>query len=376
MCRVWKQINTITLYKSKVVFDPPSTCTCIDSQHYVQAPEAHPVPDGRSSTGMQQHPQQQKIQQQQQENLQLHQLSSSHNTDRQSTDHNTALKRQDSQSQGRKPSFSNMSTSSVNVPYDISWIFPRLRSPSTLWYIASQFVVTLVGIFSKILLVGLSQTKVYNKDRLTTAVAKRPKGVPLITVSNHHSCFDDPGIWGVLPFRYVCNTLRIRWSMAAHDICFTKKLHSMFFMFGKCIPVVRGIGVYQEAINLCIEKCAMGHWVHVFPEGKVNMTKEQIRLKWGVGRIIYESPKMPIVLPMWHEGMDSVLPNVEPYMFKLGKNVTINIGEPLDLNDYVQDLKNQQVPEPVARKLITDKIQEAFYALRVETEKLHEERVQ
>jgi len=225
----------------------------------------------------------------------------------------------------------------------------------------------------------LSQTKVYNKDRLVKAVSKRPKGVPLITVSNHYSCFDDPGIWGTLPLRYVCNTLRIRWSMAAHDICFTKKLHSMFFMFGKfllkqglefvfnielfigkCIPVVRGTGVYQEAINLCIEKCALGHWVHVFPEGKVNMTKEEIRLKWGVGRIIYESPKLPIVLPMWHEGMDDVLPNVEPYMFKLGKNVTINIGQPLDLNDYVQDLKNQQVPEPVARKLITDKIQEAF----------------
>jgi len=133
-----------------------STCTCIDSQHYVQAPEAHPVPDGRTSSGMQQHPQQQKIQQQQQqhqqENQQLHHLSSSHNTNRQSTDHNTALKRQDSQSQGRKPSFSNMSTSSMDIPYDISWIFPRLRSPSTLWYIASQFVVTLVGIFSKILL--------------------------------------------------------------------------------------------------------------------------------------------------------------------------------------------------------------------------------
>ncbi|KAL7736124.1 hypothetical protein ACLKA6_003675 [Drosophila palustris] len=342
----------------------------LGARHYVQAPEAHPVPDGRSSSGMQQ-------QQQQEKNHQENLLSSSHSNLRQSSA-DQSLRRQDSQSEESRgnPAFSSNMASGVDIPYDIAWIFPRLRTPSILWYIASQFVVTLVGIFSKILLVALSQTKVYNKDRLTTAVAKRPRGVPLITVSNHHSCFDDPGIWGVLPIRYVCNTLRIRWSMAAHDICFTRKLHSMFFMFGKCIPVVRGIGVYQEAINLCIEKCAMGHWVHVFPEGKVNMTKEEIRLKWGVGRIVYESPRMPIVLPMWHEGMDSVLPNVEPYMFKLGKNVTINIGEPLDLNDYVQDLKRQQVPEPVARKLITDKIQEAFYALRIETEKLHEERVQ
>lgn len=123
---------------------------------------------------------------------------------------------------------------------------------------------------------------------------------------------------------------------------------------------MRGIGVYQDAINLCIEKAALGHWIHVFPEGKVNMDKEELRLKWGVGRIIYESPKIPIILPMWHEGMDDLLPNVEPYVIQRGKQVTLNVGQPLDLNDFILDLKKRQVPEPTARKLITDKIQEAF----------------
>jgi len=98
----------------------------------------------------------------------------------------------------------------------------------------------------------------------------------------------------------------------------------------------------------------------VFPEGKVNMDKEELRLKWGVGRIIYESPKIPIILPMWHEGMDDLLPNVEPYVIQRGKQVTLNVGQPLDLNDFILDLKKRQVPEPTARKLITDKIQEAF----------------
>lgn len=69
---------------------------------------------------------------------------------------------------------------------------------------------------------------------------ERRPNQPLLTVSNHYSCFDDPSIWGCLKLSNVCSSRKIRWSMAAHDICFTNRLHSLFFMFGKCIPVVRG----------------------------------------------------------------------------------------------------------------------------------------
>lgn len=41
----------------------------------------------------------------------------------------------------------------------------------------------------------LNKTTVYNRETLAAAV-RRPRGQPLLTVSNHHSCFDDPGIWG------------------------------------------------------------------------------------------------------------------------------------------------------------------------------------
>lgn len=37
---------------------------------------------------------------------------------------------------------------------------------------------------------------------------------------------------GILPIRQNCNFRKIRWSLAAHDICFTKKYHSYFFMTG------------------------------------------------------------------------------------------------------------------------------------------------
>lgn len=262
----------------------------------------------------------------------------------------------------------------THIPYDIDWIFPRMLRPSGFWYVVSQITIFAVGLFSKIVLVLMNKTHVYNKQRLIDAIGKRPPGTPLVTVSNHYSCFDDPGLWGVLPMRYVCNTFKIRWSLAAHDICFTNIYHSLFFMYGKCIPIIRGSGVHQSAVDLCIQKLKLGEWVHVFPEGKVNMTKEEMRLKWGVGRIIYESPRVPIILPMWHEGMDNVLPNTEPYYLKFGKKVTLNVGKPIDLNDFIEDLKFRGVKEGVARKLITDRIQDVFRKLRLETEELHRNR--
>lgn len=150
-----------------------------------------------------------------------------------------------------------------------------------------------------------------------------------------------------------------------------EKIYFVCLFKGKCIPVVRGGGVYQPAVDLCIEKLGLGDWVHIFPEGKVNMTKEKMRFKWGIGRIIYEAPKLPIIIPIWHIGMDSILANEPPYYLRFGKKVTMNIGKPIDLSDLIQRLKDNKVTEPEARKVITDKIQDEMMVLKEETEILH-----
>lgn len=206
---------------------------------------------------------------------------------------------------------------------------------------------------------------------INRALCSRPKNVPLITVSNHHSCFDDPGIWATLDVKHMFNRRRMRWSLAAHDICFTKTWHSYFFMLGKCIPVIRGAGVYQEAMDFCIEKLAAGEWIHVFPEGKVNMLKENMRLKWGIGRLIMESPVTPMVIPIYHLGMDQVLPNEPPYRLQMGKKVTLNYGEPIDFTALVKKLRASNASEVEARKAITDRIQEELQRLKTITEELH-----
>lgn len=82
------------------------------------------------------------------------------------------------------------------------------------------------------------------------------------------------------------------------------------------------------------------------------------RLKWGVGRLILESPVTPIVIPICHLGMDQVLPNEPPYMLKTGKKVTMNYGEPIDFSNMLAELRASKASEMEARKAITDRIQE------------------
>lgn len=122
---------------------------------------------------------------------------------------------------------------------------------------------------------------------------------------------------------------------------------------------------------MCIEKLGLGEWVHIFPEGKVNMTKDFLRFKWGIGRILYETPVIPIILPIWHIGMDQILPNEPPYYLRFGKKVTYNFGAPIILNELIESLRSRKTPEPEARKIITDKIQEEMMKLKEETEYLH-----
>ena len=148
------------------------------------------------------------------------------------------------------------------------------------------------------------------RDRFVSLAAARPPGRGLLSVSNHTSTLDDPGLFAaMLPLslfatdhlggveeeeekktggteesgkekgenqgNLVGGGRAVRWSLCASDICFNKgKIISDFFLAGKTLPVERfgSKGVAQPATEAAAEVLRGGGWVHLFPEGRVELS--------------------------------------------------------------------------------------------------------
>ncbi|XP_042508265.1 N-acylphosphatidylethanolamine synthase isoform X1 [Macadamia integrifolia] len=121
-------------------------------------------------------------------------------------------------------------------------------------------VFNAVGAFAKFVGNFLNSTTVHNAETLIRLVRSRPSGVPLITVSNHMSTLDDPVMWGFKGFPTEDAKLA-RWVLAAEDICFKNSIMTYFFRLGKCIPITRGAGIYQEHMNEALDRLSEGAWV-------------------------------------------------------------------------------------------------------------------
>ncbi|KAH8109090.1 acyltransferase-domain-containing protein [Phellopilus nigrolimitatus] len=180
---------------------------------------------------------------------------------------------------------------------------------------------------------------------------ERNNGRGIVTVANHISTLDDPVTWGVLPVRCYLNLRDMRWALGASDIMFTNPVFSAFFRKGQVLETMRGKGIYQPAVDSTIDKLNSGDWVHLFGEGKVNQPyqyplrsdngKGEVvarlpRFKWGTGRILMETKRLPVIIPMWLSGFEDIMPEPRPqsipakFLPRLRQHLRITFAPPLD----------------------------------------------
>ena len=237
---------------------------------------------------------------------------------------------------------------------------------SQLYLMLSKFTMFTVGMGCKLILKGFNTTVVHGKEHLLEAF-DRPHDKPLLTVFNHNSCFDDPGLMGgILSAAELADHKNMRWTTSASEIIYTNLTFSKFWALGKTVPVVRGWSPKQPAIDFLIERLDEGSWVNLFPEAKVSDQRFDGVYKWGVGRLVKECKQVPVFLPVYHIGMNRVLPNPshpaegQPMIMRPGNLITVCIGQPIDLAQTKHDAEIKNLTEEESWAFITKKIQSSM----------------
>ncbi len=133
----------------------------------------------------------------------------------------------------------------------------------------------------------------------------------------------------------------------------------------------------QQGVQFALQRLKEGAWLNIFPESRVNedpVHTPLLPLKWGLGRLANDcnnsNAQTPlIILPIYHLGMDSVLPMQRPYVPRFGKRVTVVIGQPIEWRQAIKNSDDKT--EQDTWKAITDLVEYSLLRLRIEAEIHH-----
>ena len=172
-----------------------------------------------------------------------------------------------------------------------------------------------------------------------------PRGV--ITVSNHASTVDDPGIIAVCqPYAAVWKPKRMRYVLCADGACFRKQTMlqralGVLAEAGRALPITRGGGMDQPSMRKLPALLDRGEWVHMFPSGKTNPDPSTLApFKRGVGSTVLDCVRPPTIIPFYHHGVQSVMPppsdpDVMYVAPSTGNHIHILFGEPISVDDLM-----------------------------------------
>eukprot|EP00128_Syssomonas_multiformis_P010763 Colp12_sorted_trinity150504_noHs@8707 len=233
--------------------------------------------------------------------------------------------------------------------------------------IASSIVILVTMTAVRTFLFYLGDCKIkkdVHYESFLKKVSEREKGVPLLTVSNHRSLFDDPAIMsGILPLRLAFQARYNRNAICSQEFCCSSKLPTAMHVYsglGRVLPIRRGAGINQKLLLDYARLVAAGEWCHVFPEGGIwqrdtlggrrNGREGQIgKLKWGVGKLIAHAPVTPQVVPFFFMGTETIYPQDENKLVKNklpipGHKVNIRFGEEIYFDDLIAEHEKTHGP--------------------------------
>ena len=199
-----------------------------------------------------------------------------------------------------------------------------------------KLVIGTTGIVSYFFTRYFMRTEVVGAERLRQYVLEdRKRG--LLTISNHTTPIDDPFLWGsLLPLGFLAlRGTDLRWSLGAEDVVFRVRAFRPLFRAAQVISVTRGLGLWQPGIESAIERLRNKEWIHIFPEAYVNQTGLMRPLRWGTARLIMEG-NCPTVLPIWHLGLENVMPEKTLQIPRPGKRARVIVGEPIDFEPLLR----------------------------------------
>lgn len=190
----------------------------------------------------------------------------------------------------------------------------------------------LVVKFFYIMFHSIIQTKIIGKENMPTEGAA-------VLCSNHIHIFDSVSL-------VVHNKRKLK--VMAKEELFRSKIGNWFFRDVGAFPVSRGKGD-TEAIETANNYLKNGELLLIFPEGTRNGLERGLKFKKGAAYMAIQN-RVPII-PIGMKGT-----------FKPFSKTTINIGKPIQIDEYV----NGEKLDPRKVIQLTAKVQEEVVKLRDE----------
>lgn len=164
----------------------------------------------------------------------------------------------------------------------------------------------------------------------------------------------------MLPYQSILDAHLVRWTMCATDRCFKNPFAGAILRKGKVMPIERGRGVKQPLMDDVIARLDEGDWVHMFPEGTRSRTGTMGRMRPGVGRLVADAERTPVVVPFYHTGMETILRVGAWIPLNVGQKLRVVVGEPIDFGPMIEEHRRAGLPEEALHKKIADRIGDAL----------------